>query len=176
MAVTSNTTTLPATRRQIEQHIDLLIDLLDTLDDPDAEPSLGWPDSPYDPTQTGPDFCGNANAGDDREEADDLEPGEDSEASLGWTDNPNQASPHWCGVAPLYGGVDLEEDHDGCEPGEDAEPDVDAENSLGWGTGDSQTGSWSVVTDLEQGVGAVRKKRPKSRTGAKVCRGCAVLI
>jgi hypothetical protein len=36
-------------------------------------------------------------------------------------------------------------------------------------------GSWSVVTDLEEGIGAVRKKRAASLTGWKVLRWCEVL-
>jgi hypothetical protein len=72
-------------------------------------------------------------------------------------------------------GQDLEDEHCGREPGEDAEPDVDGEHSLGWGTGDSQTGgTWSCVTDLEQGTGPVRKKRPASKTGNRVLVGVEV--
>lgn len=65
-------------------------------------------------------------------------------------------------------GRDLEDEHDG------SEPDVDGEHSLGWGNGVSQTGLWSVVTDLEEGVGAVRKKRPVSKTGGRVIVGVEV--
>ena len=60
----------------------------------DTEPSLGWTDSPYHPTHAAPDFCANANHGDDREHEDEREPCEEGEASLGWRDNPTQASPH----------------------------------------------------------------------------------
>jgi len=82
---------LPLTRRDIEQHVDALIDLLDILDaDPDAEPSLGFTESHYNPDQDCPDYSANANAGDDREEEDEREPSEDGEPSLGWTDNLNQ--------------------------------------------------------------------------------------
>jgi hypothetical protein len=143
-------TGLPITREQVEAKIALLIDLLDTLDgDPDLEPDS------------------------------DIEDGADDEPSLGWT----------AGFRPEFerqegrgfymnadGGRELEDEHCGREPGEDAEPDVDAEHSLGWGTGDSQTGQWTIVTDLEQGAGAVRKPRPASKTGGKVLRGCEVLV
>ena len=72
-------------------------------------------------------------------------------------------------------GHDHEDEHDG------AEPDVDGEASLGWTTQDNQaTPHWRAnhmgTVDLEDGVGAVRKKRPVSKTGGKVLRGCAVLI
>ncbi|WP_425904605.1 hypothetical protein [Nitrobacter sp. TKz-YC02] len=36
-------------------------------------------------------------------------------------------------------------------------------------------GSWSVVTDLEEGIGAVRKKWAASLTAGKVLRWCEVL-
>lgn len=129
-----NSTVLPVTRRQIEAQIDLLIDALDTIDaDPDAEPSLGFTEDFYNPTQVGPNFAANANAGDDREEEDEREPTEDSEPSLGWTDNSNQAA------ASFHGGA-------------------------GYTSG-----------DFEQGEGAVRKKRPRSKTGGYVFRGVGVL-
>lgn len=125
---------LPLTRRDIEQHVDALIDLLDHLDaDPDAEPSLGFTESHYNPDQDRSDYSANTNAGDDREdEHDGAEPSEDGEPSLGWTDNENQASPHFHGNG-FYG------------------------------------------TDAEDGVGPVRKKRPRSKTGGAVYRGCEVL-
>ena len=70
-------------------------------------------------------------------------------------------------------GHDHEDEHDG------AEPDVDGEASLGWRNEGSQTGQWAgnplVGTDLEDGVGAVRKKWPPSKTGGNVYRGTAVL-
>lgn len=124
---------LPISREQIERHVDALIDLLDTLDaDPDLEPSLGFTENPYNPTQIGTDYAANANAGDDREEEDEREPSEDGEPSLGWTDNPNQGCAAFYGN-PFYG------------------------------------------DDAEDGVGAVRKKRPRSKTGGAVYRGTAVL-
>lgn len=137
-AVAEDTTNLPVTRQVVEAQIDLLIDMLNTIDaDPDLEPSLGFSNGGYRPEdqrQEGFGYAMNANAGDDCEdEHDGGEPDVDGECSLGWTDNPNQASPHW------------------------------QANHLG-------------TVDLEQGMGAVRKKRPTSRTGGKVLRGCAVLI
>jgi hypothetical protein len=148
-ADSSDTTNLSITRQDVEAQITLLIDLLDTLDtDPDLEPDQ------------------------------DLEDGADDEPSLGWT----------AGFPPEFqrqegrafymnanGGQDLEDEHDGCEPEDDSEPDVDGEYSLGWGTGDVQEGgTWSCVTDLEQGVGAVRKKRSASKTGGRLMAGAAV--
>lgn len=150
---------LPLTRRDIEQHVDALIDLLDTLDaDPDLEPDLG--------------------SGDDREGDDpDLEDGADSEPALGWTgascspENQSQDGPAFCLNADA--GRDLEDEHDG------REPDVDGEASLGWRNEGGQTGQWSgnplVGTDFEDGVGPVRKPRPASKTGGAVYHGAAVL-
>ena len=71
---------LPLTRRDIEQHVDALIDLLDTLDgDPDLEP------------------------------AEDDEPDADGESSLGWTTEINQTKPAWqanyMGMLDLEDGV-----------------------------------------------------------------------
>jgi hypothetical protein len=138
MAKAKSTTAKPINRQAVEAQIDILIDMLNTMDgDTDLEPSLAFSTGGYRPEdqpQEGYGFAMNANRG-----------------------------------------IDLEDEHCGAEPGEDAEPDVDSEHSLGWGTGDSQTGLWSVVTDLEQGVGAVRKKRPASKTGGKVCRGSILL-
>jgi len=131
-AEATNTTHLPVTRRAVEAQIDHLIDLLDSLDpDPDAEPSLGFTDDSYNPTQVGPNFAANGNCGDDREDDDEREPDVDGEASLGWTSQINQASPHW------------------------------QANHLG-------------TVDLEQGVGAVRKPRPASKTGGRIMVGAEV--
>jgi len=127
---------LPISREQLERHVEALIDLLDTLDtDPDAEPSLGWTDAFWGPTnQATSDFTANANGGDDREEEHDgAEPSEDAEPSLGWTESPKQPGPSW-GGHPFFLG-----------------------------------------DDLEQGTGPVRKKRPPSKTGGDVYRGCRVL-
>jgi hypothetical protein len=132
-ASSENTTPLPVTRQAVEAQIDALIDLLDTIDaDPDDEPSLGYCSTSWEHApQTGVDFTGNANAGDDREDEDECEPSEDGEASLGWLNE------------------------------------------------GPQTGQWSgnplVGTDLEDGIGPVRKKRPRSKTGGAVYRGTAVL-
>lgn len=147
---------LPITRRDVEAQIALLIDLLDQFDgDTDIEPDS------------------------------DLEDGADNEPSLGFSTG---------GFAPEFqrqegqrfyinadGGQDMEDEHDGREPGEDAEPDVDSEPSLGWTDNPNQTSPhWQAnhlgTVDLEEGIGAVRKKRPASKTGGKVCRGCEVLI
>jgi hypothetical protein len=145
-----NSTVLPVTRQAVEAQIDLLINLLDTLDG-DADLELDT----------------------------DLEHAGDDEPSLGWT----------AGFMPEFqrqegrgfymnanGGRDLEDEHDGAESGEDAEPDVDGEPSLGWTSHINQaSAAWQAnhlgTVDLEQGVGAVRKKRPASKTGGNVCRG-----
>lgn len=172
---------LPLTRRDIERHVDALIDLLDTLDaDPDLEPSLGWTSSMGHYLETPTDLIANANAGDDRESDDsDYEPDTDSEPSLGWRgagcfpESDNQAGVDFHLNAD-HGG-ELEEDHDG------REPDVDGEPSLGWTTHDDQSSAafhanHLGMVDMEDGVGAVRKARPASKTGGKVLRGCAVLL
>ncbi|MET4371587.1 hypothetical protein ABIA99_004286 [Bradyrhizobium sp. LB12.1] len=119
-------------RQVVEAQIDLLIDMLNTLDgDTDAEPSLGWltgNQTPEHHSQASADFIGNGNAGDEREDEDEREPPVDGEASLGWTSTFNQTAPAW------------------------------QANHLG-------------ATDLEDGVGPVRKKRPASRTGNRVLVG-----
>ncbi|WP_438278787.1 hypothetical protein [Nitrobacter sp.] len=131
-----------------------MIDLLDSLDpDPDREP---------DPT----------------------EPDADSEPSLGWSAgfSPELHRQEGRGFhMNANGGHDLEDEHCGCEPEDDSEPDVDGEASLGWTSQTDQTsphwpGNHLGCVDLEQGIGAVRKKRPQSRTGGKVLRGCEVLV
>ena len=156
-AAATNTTPLSITRRVVEERITALIDLLDCLDgDPDLEPDLG--------------------SGDDREGEDpDLEDGADSEPSLGWQathgyigDQTDQSSPGF--YANVDAGRELEDEHDGREPHEDSEP------SLGWTSHDKQgCAAWLAnnlgAPDLEQGVGAVRKQRPASKTGGKVVKG-----
>jgi hypothetical protein len=97
----------PLSRQVVEAQIDILIDMLNGLDgDPDAEPSIGWPDSHAHPLQF--DVCANANAGDDREEEDEREPGVDDEPSLGWTHTVNQGSTDWA-ANHIHGATDLEE-------------------------------------------------------------------
>jgi hypothetical protein len=103
-----------------------------------------------------------------------IDPDPDAEPSLGWT----QASGHWLEtpdhlLANANGGDDREEE-DEREPSEDGEP------SLGWTTHDNQTSAafhanHLGTVDMEEGVGAVRKKRPASKTGNNVYRGCEVL-
>jgi hypothetical protein len=154
MADALDTTNPPITRQAVEAQIDLLIDLLDSLDpDPDREP---------DPAESDPD----------------------AEPSLGWTAGFTPELQQQDGRGFYMNesaGSDLEDEHDGAEPGEDAEPDVDGEASLGWTSQTDQTsphwpGNHLGCVDLEQGIGAVRKKRPQSRTGGKVLRGCEVLV
>ncbi len=124
---------LPIFRQVVEAQIDLLIDLLDQLDDPDLEPSLGWlTGNQYPENHSQNALTANANAGDDREDEDEREPPVDDEPSLGWTHTTNQTATSWHA------------------------------NNLG-------------TTDLEQGVGPVKKKRPASRTGNSV-RYCAEVL
>lgn len=102
---------LPISRRDIERHVDALIDLLDTLDgDSDLEPDLA-----------------GYSTGMDSREGDDS----DDEPSLGWRgpsgwlgESTNQDTPDFHANADC--GRDLEDEHDG------REPDVDDEWSLGW--------------------------------------------
>lgn len=99
-AIPITITPAPISRQVVEAQIDLLIDLLDTLDgDPDLEPSLGSTDvqDRYGETQDGLNFIANANGGDDREYDDEREPDVDREPSLGWTDSVKQAGLAWAG-------------------------------------------------------------------------------
>ncbi|MET4208635.1 hypothetical protein [Bradyrhizobium sp. LA2.1] len=111
MANAKTITPTPISRQIVEAQIDFLIDLLDTLDDPNAEPSLGFSTGgcfPETQPQTGPGFHMNYNRGQDLEdEHDGAEPHEDSEPSLGWTSTTNQAAPAW--HANHLGAVDLED-------------------------------------------------------------------
>ena len=104
---------------------------------------------------------------------DTLDADPDAEPSLGWT----QSSGHYLETpADLLGNANAGDDR---EDDDEREPDVDGEASLGWRNEGSQTGQWAgnplVGTDLEDGVGPVRKKRPRSKTGGAVYRGCEVL-
>ncbi len=133
---------LPISRQAVEAQIDLLIDLLNTLDaDPDCEPSLGWTSSLGHYLETPSDLMGNANCGDDREGDDsDYEPDTDAEPSLGWRgagcfpelDNQTGADFH----LNADHGAENEDDHDG------REPDVDDERNLGWANEGAQLGQW----------------------------------
>ncbi len=85
----------PISRQIVEAQIDLLIDLLDTFEpDPDAEPSLGFTQQNEQGSQAGPDYAGNANAGDDREIQHDDWLDEDLEPSLGWTEEGRLGHPN----------------------------------------------------------------------------------
>lgn len=98
-------------RHVVEAQIDLLINLLDTLDDPDAEPSLGFSTGGYLPEnnpQDGRGFHMNYNRGLDLEdEHDGAETDVDKEPSLGWTSTTNQTAPAW--QANNRGMIDLED-------------------------------------------------------------------
>jgi hypothetical protein len=108
----TNSTPIPLSRQQVEAQIDLLIDMLNTLDgDPDAEPSLGFSSGgfhPEDQPQGGVGFHMNYNQGYDLEdEHDGAEPGVDNEPSLGWTSTTNQTAADW--HANNLGMIDLEQ-------------------------------------------------------------------
>jgi hypothetical protein len=146
----------------------------------EIERLIAFLDSTEPDTDLEPDLAGYSAGMDSREgdESDD-EDGADSEPALGWTgascypENQSQDGPNFCLNADA--GRDLEDEHDG------SEPDVDGEASLGWTDNPNQgSAAWQAnhlgTVDLEQGVGAVRKPRPKSKTGGKVLRGCAVLV
>lgn len=108
---------------------------------------------------------------------DTLDGDPDAEPSLGFTDvqdryGDTQDGPNF--AANANGGDDREDEHDGREPAVDDEP------SLGWTTETNQTkpawhGSYMGTADLEDGVGAVHKRRPPTKTGGAVFRGCGVL-
>ena len=160
MADATNTTPTPISRRAVEAQIDALIDLLNVLDaDPDLEPDLA-----------------GYSAGMDSREGDDS----DLEPSLGFSNGgyrPEDQPQDGPGFhMNANAGDDCEDEHDGAEPHEDGEP------SLGWTDNPNQASPhWSQTapafwgaTDLEDGVGPVRKERPASRTGNCVLVGAGV--
>jgi hypothetical protein len=107
-----------------------------------------------------------------------TEPDTDAEPSLGFSNGgfrpEDQPQEGWGFHMNANGGHDQEDEHDGAEPHEDLEP------SLGWTHTTNQTAtSWHAnnlgTTDLEEGVGAIHKKRPASRTGNSV-RYCAEVL
>jgi len=162
MATATHTTNPSITRRAVEQQIDALIDLLNTLDpDPDLEPSLAFTERLYNISQADPNYAANANAGDDREADDEREP------SLG------SVNPTIYGVQESWSAGncdDREDEHDG------AEPDVDDEPSLGWPENTNQAsrhfyGNSHHSVDMEAGTGPVCKKRPPSKTGRHILVG-----
>jgi hypothetical protein len=106
-----------------------------------------------------------------------TEPDADLEPSLGFSNGGHypENQPQEGDAFHSYwdAGLDHEDEHDGAEPSEDSEA------SLGWTSHDNQaSAAWQAnhlgTVDLEQGVGAVRKKRPASKTGGKVVRGVEV--
>lgn len=129
-------------RKLVEDAIDRLLDLLDDIDsDPDAEPSLGWPDSGDNVPQSP---SAGYDAGDDREgycvsgvysrlhEGDD-EPHVDDEASLGWP-NPETRTTRGCDQTRLYGEV--------C--------DGENEPELGWSNAEARLGIYGY--DARRGL------------------------
>ncbi len=150
-------------RKAAQDEIDRLLAFLDSTEmDSDFEP----------------DLAGYDRGMDDREGPDpDMEPDTHDEPSLGFStgghypENQMQDGPGF--YMNTDAGRGLEDEHDG------AEPDVDGEASLGWTSTFNQTSaSWTAnhlgTIDLEDGVGAVRKKRPVSRTGNRVLVGVEV--
>lgn len=107
---------------------------------------------------------------------DTLDGDPDAEPSLGFTDVQDRYGETQDGqnfTAYANAGDDREEE-------DEREPAVDDEPSLGWTTETNQTkpawhGNYMGITDLEDGVGAVRKQRPPTKTGGDVYRGCRVL-
>jgi hypothetical protein len=105
---------------------------------------------------------------------DSTEPDPDAEPSLGWTTSSN----HWLETPEdLLGNANAGDDR---EDEDEREPPVDDEPSLGWTHTTNQLATaWHAnnlgMTDLEQGAGAVHKKRPASKTGPNV-RWCAEVL
>jgi hypothetical protein len=99
-----------------------------------------------------------------------TEPDTDLEPSLGWTASSN----HWLETPEdLIGNANAGDDR---EDEDEREPPVDDEPSLGWTSNTNQTAAaWHAnnlgMTDMEQGVGPVRKARPASKTGNRVLVG-----
>lgn len=100
----------------------------------------------------------------------------DAEPSLGFTDVQDRYGETQDGtnfIANANCGDDREEE-------DEREPGVDDEPSLGWTTEINQTKpAWHAnhlgTVDLEEGVGAVHKRRPPTKTGGAIFRGCGVL-
>jgi hypothetical protein len=107
---------------------------------------------------------------------DTLDGDPDAEPSLGFTDVQDRYGETQDGqnfIANANGGDDREAE-------DEREPDVDGEPGLGWTTEVDQTKpawrrNYMGTTDLEDGVGAVRKQRPPTKTGGAIFRGCGVL-
>jgi hypothetical protein len=107
---------------------------------------------------------------------DTLDTDPDLEPSLGWT----QPSGHYLEtpdqlLANANAGDDREDD-DEREPDVDGEPSLAATETFNQASAAYYGHPYTSSNELEDGVGAVRKPRPKSKTGGKVLRGCAVLI
>ncbi|MGY4178367.1 hypothetical protein ACVIHH_003658 [Bradyrhizobium sp. USDA 4518] len=102
---------------------------------------------------------------------------DDAEPSLGWQTGNQSPQHHSQAGADFIGNGDDREDED------EREPLVDDEPSLGWTSTTNQASShWNQVapafwgsSDLEQGVGPVKKRRPMSRTGNRVMAGAELL-
>jgi hypothetical protein len=98
----------------------------------------------------------------------DLDGDSDAEPSLGWT----ASGGHYLETPEdLIGNANAGDDR---EHEDEREPPVDDEPSLGWTHTTNQTSTdWTAnhvwgATDLEDGVGPVRKKRPASKIGNHV--------
>ena len=96
----------------------------------------------------------------------------DLEPSLGWQTGNQSPEHHVQDAIDFTGNANAGDDR---EDEDEREPDFDGEASLGWRNEGSQTGQWAgnplVGTDLEDGVGAVRKPRPASKTGGRIMIG-----
>ena len=107
---------------------------------------------------------------------DTLDADPDDEPSLGWQTGNQSPEHHVQDAIDFTGNANAGDDR---EDEDEREPSEDGEASLGWCNEGSQTGQWAgnplVGIDLEDGVGPVRKKRPASKTGGAVYRGCEVL-
>lgn len=102
----------------------------------------------------------------------DLEPSLGWQTANQWPEGHAQVGPDF--TANANAGDDREEE-DEREPHEDSEP------SLGWTSTVNQASTdWAAnglgATDLEEGVGPVRKRRPASRTGKRVVYCAEVLV
>ena len=147
----------PEERERIGGEIERLIALLDAADvdpdledngdgeeEPDGEPSLGWPQSTnQDRAQRlGPTHAGDIDLEDDQADL------EHSLGSLGGTWNAESFSQeHWARGAAS----DLEEEHDGREPDVDDEPSLSLANDINQARAlrNESNGFRSIITDGE---------------------------
>jgi hypothetical protein len=99
-----------------------------------------------------------------------TEPDPDAEPSLGWLTGNQYPENHPQDAIDFHGDQNAGDDR---EEEDEREPPVDDEPSLGWThTTNQLAAAWHAnhlgMTDLEEGVGPVRKARPASKTGNQV--------